>query len=127
MNAKVAPSAATAMSQAATRPMPPARAWPLTCATTGLRSVAICRSSPISSSGPLLIESALRSAPEQKVEPVWVSSTARTPSSPSASSRAAASSSTSAADRALRLCGESRVRTAMPRSVCRRTSGAVVT
>ena len=58
----------------------------------------------------------LRSAPAQKVEPVWVSSTARTPSSPAAAVRAPVSCSTSAADSAFRLRGESSAILAMPRS-----------
>ena len=118
-NANVDAGPASAMSQAPTSPMPPARTCPSMLATTGLGSAMICRSSPISRAVPWAIPPArasVRSAPAQNVDPVWVSSTARTPSSAAAAASASSSCVISAADSALRLRGESSAIRAMPRS-----------
>ncbi len=51
----------------------------------------------------------VRSIPEQNTGPVWVSTTERTAASAAAASRCARNSLSSAADSALRRCGESSV------------------
>ncbi len=129
VKAKVASAGARAMSAAATRPIPPARAGPLRRATTGL-GPAMIRSKISGSSGagstgsPLsAAPTSLRSAPALKTGPVPVSTTARTSSSSIAAPRASKRPARSRADRALRLRGESRVIVATARSTLDRTSG----
>ena len=112
VNANDDPAAATAMSHAPTMPRPPARTCPAIRAMTGLGSSTISRSTAMivmlaSPSEP--VPAAARSAPEQNTRPVCVSTTARTPGSSPASLSRADSSAMSWADRAFRLCGESRM------------------
>src|SRR3954469_99813 len=117
-NAKVADSAATTTSQAASSPTPPARAGPRTTATTGLGECQIDSSrsgnsrTPCSCTPPPAASE--RSIPEQNTRPVWSSTTTRTSSSASASPSAARSCARIARDSALRLAGESRVSVATP-------------
>ena len=108
MKAKSAAGAPIAMSLAAISPMPPARALPATRAITGLpNSQMRC-----SNTGKALIgcssagtSTVVRSIPEQKTVPVWLSTTVRTDSSASAASRADRSCPSSGADSALRRSG----------------------
>lgn len=67
------------------------------------------------------VRGSLRSAPAEKVVPVWVRTIARTSGSLAQSVSAADSSPTRAAERALRLCGESRVRVSTARARVRAT------
>ena len=96
LNAKVAVAATTTMSAAAMMPMPPARAGPATLARTGLGQWAIRRRMAGSSRTPCrpgaAAASSLRSMPEQKTGPVWLSTTTRTASSAAAASSASISS-----------------------------------
>ncbi len=112
VSANVASSAATAMSEAATIPIPPARTAPCRRVTTGLSMAAIsrCRSTirRAPTSMPSLDASA-RSAPEQNTLPSARIRTTRTDSSASAACRWPNSSVTSCRDRAFRLCWESKV------------------
>lgn len=110
------------MSQAASRPRPPARTWPVTRATTGLGRATICRIRATRACGS---GGAVRSAPAQKVLPVWVRTTARTVPSAAHASRAAESAATRGAESALRLAGESRVSVVMPRSWAGAASSAI--
>ncbi len=84
--------------------------------TTGSGSSRIARSSRVSSrdrsaapSNASPDDASERSAPAQKVPPVWPSTTARTSGFAAASPKAWCSCSTSVDDSALRFCGESRV------------------
>src|SRR4051812_41733408 len=120
--ANVADSAATTTSQAARRPMPPARAGPRTTATAGFGEAQIaCSSSgnsriPCSSAPPPAASS--RSIPEQNTRPAWSSTTTRTAGSAKASFSADRSWARIARERALRLAGESRVSVATPLETC---------
>ena len=83
VNANVASRVQTAMSAAAIRPSPPARAGPATRATTGLgnsQSAASTSASISAGTRPASRASAVsfRSAPEQKTGPVCESTTTRT-------------------------------------------------
>ena len=116
VSAKVLRGPATTMSHAPISPIPPARTCPSRAAITGLGHSTIERSSAVSSrarpsaasngSPPVASE---RSAPAQKVPPVWPRTTARTAGSVSARRSPSCNCATSRADRALRLCGESSV------------------
>ena len=111
VNAYVASNALTAMSAAATMPMPPARTLPCTRATTGLGSVAIRRCSSTIWDAVCSMPSALasaRSAPEQNVRPSARISTTLTSASASARASPSYTSWTSRRESALRLCWESR-------------------
>ena len=124
VKAKVAASAATAMSAAAMRPMPPARAWPLTRTMTGTALSTM----DVRMAGMRLgaaVPRSDRSAPEQNTVPVPVSTTARTSGSPVASRNACSSCANSAADSALRLAGESSVSVRIPSSCCTPTNTSV--
>ena len=87
VKANVLASAATAMSAAAMRPRPPARAWPLTRTMTGTALSTMDVRMAGMRSGAALPRSD-RSAPEQNTVPVPVSTTARTSGSPVASRNA---------------------------------------
>jgi hypothetical protein len=108
LKAKVLAEAATAMSAAARRPSPPARACPLTRTMTGagddVMAVRISgmREAPVRSRS-------FRSAPEQKTLPVPVTTMARTTRSVVASRNPSASSASRREESAFRLCGESSV------------------
>src|SRR6185436_8503933 len=109
------------------------RLGPPTRATTGLGHSQIASSSPASrttgrapspspSNAPASIAAvSLRSAPEQKTGPVCESTITRTASSATAAASASPSWLTRAEDRALRLCGLSRVSVATPRPTSTRT------
>ena len=118
VKANVASFTATAMSQAATSPMPPARAGPASFATTGVRACQIF--SRIAGSSLTLCVStsvpraSLRSIPEQNTFPACASTMTRTDVSDIAESRWAESCRRSCAESALRLCGESSVTVATP-------------
>ena len=115
VSAKVASSAAIAMSEAATMPIPPARTAPCSRVTTGLSIDTISRCSSTIRRAPSSMPPALasdRSAPEQKTLPSARISTTRTASSAAARSSPANSSVTSWRDSAFRLCWESSVRVA---------------
>jgi len=87
VNANVASSAVSTMSEAATIPMPPARAAPDTTVTTGLVRATIVRCSRTIARAPSsigVVEASVRSAPEQKTRPDDFSTTTRTSSSWSA-------------------------------------------
>ena len=104
LNAKVLPSTATARSQAAIRPSPPARACPFTRAITGTGlSTSVVRM-PGMRLGAATPRSE-RSAPEQNTGPVPVSTMALTSGSVVASRNARSSSSRRRVDSALRLAG----------------------
>ena len=121
---KVAPAGAAARSAAAMRPMPPARAWPLTRATTGTGlSTMPLRISGMRVGAP--DPRSERSAPEQKTVPAPVSTTARTSASVVASRNACASSSSNRDDNALRLAGESSVMVRTPSPCCTPTNASV--
>ena len=125
LKAKDAPAGATAMSAAATRPMPPARACPFTRAMTGTGlSTMVVRISGIRF-GAAEPRSA-RSAPEQNTEPAPVSTMARTSTSATAPHSAAANSSSMADESAFRLCGESRTSVQMPWSCSTLTSASLM-
>ena len=112
VRAKVASSAVSTMSDAATIPMPPARAAPATTVTTGLLSATMARCIATIARAPSSIgavDASERSAPEQNTRPEDFSSTTRTSGSWSARANRSSSSVTSCRDSALRLCGESRV------------------
>ena len=112
VKAKVAEAGATARSQAATNPMPPARTCPFTRATTGWGSSARHESTSGSDTGWSPVggcSRSCRSAPEQNTVPAPVNTTARTPGSACTARRAAPSSASSRTERALRFRGESRV------------------
>ena len=112
VSANVVSSAAIAMSEAATMPMPPARTAPCSRVTTGLLSATIWRCMATIARAPSSMpspEASDRSAPEQNTLPSARITTTFTSSSASAASRCANSSVTSCRDSALRLCGESRV------------------
>ena len=131
VNAKVASRTATAMSQAATRPTPPARAGPATRAMTGVSDVqSVLRIAGNSltpwSSDPAPRDSR-RSIPEQNTGPVWVRTITRTDSSRVAVSRWAESSRRTCAESALRLRGESSVIVAVPPVTSRCTSSSSMT
>lgn len=116
VSAKVASSAVSTMSDAATIPMPPARAAPETTVTTGLVRATMARCSWTIARAPSsigVVEASLRSAPEQKTRPEDFSTTTMTSSSWSARSSRSKSSVMSWRDSALRLCGESRVMVAI--------------
>jgi hypothetical protein len=107
-------STATAMSAAATRPIPPPKACPLIAAITGLgpsrvslriSTKGLVAPLPGSATSPRL----LRSAPAQKAGPLPVSTIARTAGSAMAAFRCSPISFTIAAESALRFCGESSV------------------
>src|SRR3954469_8487941 len=130
-NAKLADSAATTTSQAASSPTPPARAGPRTTATTGFGECQIdasrsgnsrtpCSCAPPPAASP-------RSIPDQNTRPVWSSTTTRTASSASAVSRASRSCARIARESALRLAGESRVSVATPRETATCTTWSEVT
>src|SRR5437762_5089735 len=115
---------ATAMSQAAMSPMPPANAAPWTRATVGFASacsrasmvpkaIASLRFSSKSSSPILFIQ--FRSAPAQNTLPRPASTTARTAGSCSSSPNAAVSSAIIVSLKALRRSGRLSQRTATPR------------
>src|SRR5437773_7270630 len=115
---------ATAMSQAAMSPMPPANAAPCTRATVGFASacrrlsmvpkaIASFRFSSKSSSPILFIQ--FRSAPAQNTLPRPASTTARTAGSCSSSPNAAVSSAIIVSLKALRTSGRLSQRTATPR------------
>ena len=97
VNAKVLRGPATAISHAATSPMPPARTWPSTATITGSGDSTMARSSAAISlarsaatsagSAPACADLWERSAPAQNVFPVWPSTTARTAGSAAASRR----------------------------------------
>ena len=129
VNANVAVSTATTMSAAAVRPMPPARAGPASCATTGLGDRAIrCRiagSSRTPSAPGAAVASSLRSMPELNTGPSCASTMTRTAGSATAASRASFSSARSARDSALRLPGESSVIVATPPATALRTSSGM--
>ena len=117
VKAKVASVVATAMSAAAMRPMPPARAWPLTRTMIGTALSAM----DVRMAGIRLGAAAPRSdrsAPEQNTVPVPVSTTARTSGSPVASRNAGSSCAKRRSESALRLAGESSVSVRIPTS-CR--------
>jgi hypothetical protein len=108
--AKTASLAATAMSHAAARPMPPPSAAPWTRATLGFFSSASVRSIRASlrassrfSSRPLWAARfiQLRSAPAEKLLPRPASTTTRTSSSPSSATQAAISSAIRSSSKAL--------------------------
>ncbi len=113
VKANVLAAAATAMSAAAMRPRPPARACPLTRAITGtgLSTMAVRTSGMRFGAAAPRSD---RSAPEQKTVPVPESTMARTSMSPVASRNASSSSPSRREESALRLCGESSVRVRMP-------------
>ena len=128
VNAKDAPSAATARSHAPTMPIPPARTCPAILAMTGLGSSVIAVSSAMTAAPESAVEpvpAAFRSAPAQNTRPVCVSTTARAAGSSPASASRADSSDTSCADKALRLCGESRVMVATSPPTSYRTSSVI--
>src|SRR5438034_5318745 len=115
---------ATAMSQAAMSPMPPANAAPCTRATVGFASacrrlsmvpkaIASFRFSSKSSSPILFIQ--FRSAPAQNTLPRPASTTARTAGSCSNSPKAAVSSAIIVSLKALRTSGRLSHKTATPR------------
>ncbi len=119
VKANVAASGATAMSAAAMRPSPPARAWPFTRAMTGTAlSTIVVRMSGMRFGAARPRSD--RSAPEQNTVPAPVSTTTRTSGSRVASRNAWSSSSRSRADSALRFSGESSVRVRTPPSCCTR-------
>ena len=124
VNANVLASAATAMSAAAIRPSPPARACPLTRAMTGtalstmdvrMSGMRLGAAAPLSD----------RSAPEQNTFPAPVRTTARTSGARVASRNACSSCASRLADRALRLPGESSVNVRMPSWCCTPTNASV--
>ena len=87
VSAKVASSAVSTMSDAATIPMPPARAAPTTTVTTGLLSATIARCSATIARAPSsigVVDASERSAPEQNTRPDDFSTTTRTSASWSA-------------------------------------------
>ena len=96
LNANVASCAATAMSQAATSPTPPARAGPASRASTGVGEVQIRSRMAGNSLTPWSCAPAprdsLRSMPEQNTGPLCVSTITRAASSAIAVSRCASSS-----------------------------------
>ena len=108
LNANVAGSGATAMSQAAIRPIPPARALPFTRQTTGLGLSQISRRICGNNSGAVTLPDrpSFRSAPAQKTGSAPVSTITRQPGSSSADPSASRNWSSSALDSALRLAGE---------------------
>src|ERR1700691_958178 len=122
--AKTASAAATAMSQQLTSPTPPAKAAPLTRATTGfgislrVRSISARPMASATfrvSSSPAMRFIQLMSPPAEKALPAPVSTTTRTlPSAPRVR-KAPANSAISASSKALRTSGRLRVRVTTPR------------
>lgn len=106
-------SAATTRSQATIRPRPPARAGPLTIATSGLPRSCMARSRSTSDAGatPPLAGACMpaRSPPAENAGPAPVSTTTRTAGSARSPARASTSSPQVAGPIGLRLSGRLRV------------------
>src|SRR5690242_18306839 len=131
VNEKLTDAAATTRSHAANRPTPPARASPFRRHTTGCGQLQIFSKTAGNAESidgcapdPAAARCSLRSAPELNTGPAPVSTSTRLSGCADAPSMAPLSSETSLLERALRLCGESRVIVAMPSATSYRTSGS---